>query len=728
MKILMALMGLEIGGAETHVVELSRGLTAMGHTVIIASNGGAYEKTLEDCGIRHYSVPMHRREPGLMAASLKRLRSIIREERPDLVHAHARIPAMLCGMLHKTMHFPFITSAHWVFEVTPLLRLMTNWGQYTVAVSQDIKTYLMENYHLPADQISVTINGIDTEGFAPGQDFPGLRQELNLGSGPIVGLVSRLDESRSLAAEKLIAIAESLAKEIPETQILIVGGGDREAVLRQQAAEINQRAGRNLIVMTGPRTDVAKLVSLCDVFVGASRAALEAMAAAKPVILAGNEGYMGIFEESKLPGCQQTNFCYRGETMVTEDAMLADTLALLKMSPEEQSTLGAYGRDVVMAYYSVRRMTQDYLDAYETLLHPEKRLHAVISGYYGYNNLGDDAILKAAGKQLSALNRPVSLTVLSNNPEETAAQYGLRAIPRFRALQVWRAIRKCDVLISGGGSLIQDRTSTRSLLYYLSVIRMAQLLKKPTFIYANGVGPISGEANRRRTAKVLKKCSCITLRDADSQRELRALGITNTHLTADPAFLLEPDGNAGAVLTGIPRERGMVGVSVRNTAGMQTAVDAFAELCDRISRELGKTVVLIVMQGPGDRRLCETLKNRMQEPAYLLETPNAPEKMLAAIGEMEALISMRLHTIIFAARQRVPVVGCVYDPKVSAFLDMLKMPSCGTPEDMNAEETFARLQELLTHAEAHRERLNAIVTELEQLAAENGRLFEEMMK
>lgn len=81
------------------------------------------------------------------------------------------------------MRFPFITTAHWVFAVTPLLRRMTDWGTQTVAVSEDIKTYLMTQYQVPEDQIHVTINGINTDQFSPRQEAPGLGAELGLGSG-----------------------------------------------------------------------------------------------------------------------------------------------------------------------------------------------------------------------------------------------------------------------------------------------------------------------------------------------------------------------------------------------------------------------------------------------------------------------------------------------------------------------------------------------------------------
>ena len=117
MKIFMATMGLGIGGAETHIVELAKELKARGHEVVIASNGGVYVDEVEAAGIRHYAVPMHRRSVGDMLRSRTLLRRILREERPDIVHAHARIPAFLCGTLQRELGQRERQSANCVFAL-----------------------------------------------------------------------------------------------------------------------------------------------------------------------------------------------------------------------------------------------------------------------------------------------------------------------------------------------------------------------------------------------------------------------------------------------------------------------------------------------------------------------------------------------------------------------------------------------------------------------------------
>ena len=205
MKILMATMGLDFGGAETHIVELAKQLKQQGHVIAIVSNGGVYVPEITAAGIRHYEAPLHRRAFGAMLKSRGILRRVIAEEKPDVVHAHARIPAFLCGTLHKRMKFPFGTTAHWVFTSKGMLRYLTNWGERTVAVSDDIKAYLIREYGLPAEHISVTINGIDTEKFSPEVSGEEVIREFGLDSGkPILSYVSRMDEDRALVARQLI--------------------------------------------------------------------------------------------------------------------------------------------------------------------------------------------------------------------------------------------------------------------------------------------------------------------------------------------------------------------------------------------------------------------------------------------------------------------------------------------------------------------------------------------
>ena len=151
------------------------------------------------------------------------------------------------------------------------------------------------------------------------------------------------------------------------------------------------------------------------------------------------------------------------------------------------------------------------------------KMNILLCGYYGFHNAGDDATLHAVMDSIRSAAPQAELTVLSGSPEETACLYRCRAAARFSLPAVCRALRACDALVFGGGSLLQDVTSTRSLLYYLLLLRAARLLGKKTMLFGNGIGPVLTAANRRRVAAAVRKIDCVTLRDEDSLHELEKM-------------------------------------------------------------------------------------------------------------------------------------------------------------------------------------------------------------
>ena len=733
MKILMATMGLDIGGAETHIVELAKELRHQGHDVAVVSNGGVYVPEITAAGIRHYDAPMHRRSLRDMLRSRAILREVIAREQPDVVHAHARIPAFLCGSLQHRMKFPFVTTAHWVFDARGALRYLTNWGQRTIAVSDDIRAYLIREYHLPAEHISVTINGIDTDKFSP--DISGERVIREFGldpARPVVSYVSRMDEDRALVARQLIEIAPQLDEAVPGIQLLIAGGGNVFQELLTRAKEVNAALGRPCITMAGPRTDINEIVAAGDIFVGVSRAALEAMSAGKPVIVAGNEGYHGLFGPEKLAEAQAGNFCCRGLPPSQPQTLLKDVISALSLSPEEQEKIGAYGRQVIFDYYSVHRMADDCLAAYDQVRH--RKYQVVMSGYYGFANAGDDAILEAIQQAIHEASDDIGVTVLSNDPELTRKQYGMEAIPRFRMWKVFSALRRSDALLSGGGSLLQDTTSTRSLFYYLSVIRCAELLGKPVMLYANGIGPVRRPANRRRVKKVVQRATLVTLRDHSSARELADMGVARPDLrvTADPVFHLSPAspdrGLALCRTAGLPEGRPFVAVSVRDWPDTGRFPRELARLCDHLHNAYGLEVLFLLMQPSRDRTTALLVRQYMSQPAHLLDAACTPRELMAVLGQARLCLAMRLHTLIFAGRMAVPSMGLVYDPKVESYLQELELPAAGYVDRFDAEEAIARADALMADYDRVLERLREKSAALTRAAGENEALLLDMLE
>ena len=736
--ILMALNGLDIGGAETHVVELSKELARRGYNIIVASNGGVYEKELSLAGIKHYKVPMNKRKLNNMKKSYFMLRDIIKKENVDIVHAHARIPGFLCGLLHKKMDFVFVTTAHWVFDTSRGLKYLTNWGQKSVAVSDDIKQYLIDNYGIKSSNIYVTINGIDTDKFSPDAKGESVVKELSLGENENrIVYVSRMDEDRALVAKHLIEITQRLNSKIPDLKVIIAGGGNVFDKLKAMADDVNKGIGRKCIYMLGARTDINEIVACGKVFVGVSRAALEAMAAEKPVVVAGNEGYIGIFDEDKLESARENNFCCRGCELSDKEKLYKDLVYLFNdIDDEERKRLGRYGRSVIQKYYSVTKMADDCVLAYNAAYSQstEKKYNVLMSGYYGFNNSGDDAILLSIHANLKKLGNNINITVLAGNAEATRKKYGVDVVDRYNVPKAMDAIKKCDVLLSGGGSLLQDRTSTRSIVYYLSIIKLAKMMGKKVMLYANGIGPVTKPKNRNLVKNIVNKADLITLREQNSFEELRSMGVDNknTFVTADPVFTMEAASKEKSIellkKEGIPMDKPIIGVSVRNWKNIASFSDDLALFCDRIYDELGREIVFISMQQPNDSIVSESIRRKMKNPSYLIKENCSPQELMGAIGLMESVISMRLHTLIFAANQRVPMLGFIYDPKIEYYLKEFDMPSGGEISKYNMETAFETIKDITTNRQSYVDKLEKRAAMLESKAHENEQFLIKLLK
>jgi len=683
MKVLMCLMGLNIGGAETHVVELCRALAAQGVDVSVASSGGVYVDELKACGIKHFDVPLHNKHPKNLVKSYFILKKIIRGNRFDVVHAHARIPAYVCAKLRRRLAFSFVTTAHWIFNPSFPWNVLTKWGEHTLAVSEDIRQYLIENYKLQSENISVTINGIDDKKFSRDVDFSDIAKEFGfIDTRNRIVCISRMDTDRSLAALRLIECAHTLCRDFDDLEIVIVGGGNDFENIQRSANEMNEKIGRRAIIITNSRTDINKFISAATVFVGVSRAALEAMAAGVPTILAGNEGYIGVFDESTLDAAVETNLCCRGQGETTSDKLERDIRELLSANKEELQKLSEFGKITVANNYSVERMANDAMTIYKQSIAANRPSDCLISGYYGYGNSGDDALLKAMISNLRDLKSDISIKVLSQNPAETAKIYGVNAVNRFDFHKISKILRQTKLLISGGGSLIQDITSRKSLMYYLWVIKSALKQGSKVMLYANGIGPIRYSKNRKKVADVLAKVDSITLRDEHSRTVLEELGITNVTVTADPVFYLEPETNVDHIMEdcGMGKPQSYCVISVRpwktNDAEFETKM---ATICGQAFYKHGITPLFLPMQEMHDKPLCDAVQHLIdvlpRVVSYQILPKNlSTEELLGVIAGAEFVIGMRLHTLIYAASAGVPVIGLVYDPKVSAFMDDMQQP------------------------------------------------------
>ncbi|OPX88058.1 MAG: colanic acid biosynthesis protein [Pelotomaculum sp. PtaB.Bin104] len=357
----------------------------------------------------------------------------------------------------------------------------------------------------------------------------------------------------------------------------------------------------------------------------------------------------------------------------------------------------------------------------------------VISGYYGFHNCGDEAILFAMLQALRGLVPGLEAIVLSKEPGYTAREFGVQSISRDSPGQVLQALRSADMLISGGGGLLQDVTSYRSLVYYLGIISMARLLGKPVFLYAQGIGPVNSSTGRSLLHLVANSVNVITVRDSDSKDELAAMGVTRpeVYVTADPVFGLAPfqiDSKTGReILLSLGMNSGPVaGISVRPWMGLEDYKRVLAKIADDLMAG-GWQVLLVPVHCPGDNVTCREVAALMSRKPFLLDAGVKYSDLLSIAANLDLAIGMRLHFLIFCVIFGVPVIGIPYDPKVNSFLHTIGLAPGLSVENLEYNKLSLRLKQILDNREKICAGLRERVALLREKALKNAALAVELL-
>ncbi len=342
----------------------------------------------------------------------------------------------------------------------------------------------------------------------------------------------------------------------------------------------------------------------------------------------------------------------------------------------------------------------------------------VIAGYYGFNNWGDEAALAVLIRYLREALPHARIVVLSNDPAQTARLHGTEAINRWNLFQIRRALAGASGFLLGPGGLLQDITSTRSLLYYVGVVRLAQHYDLPTYLIGQGIGPLRSRRSERWVAKTLQQAQLVLVRDrASYERALtygaRALLGEDLALLADLPPSPSPEGkgispylsrslSASGEGQGEVRAR-RLGLSLRPGLSPQNR-----EVLRRAVRALSADFELLFLpfQADQDRAVLRELALSMP-----VVEAHCPADLLRAVQSVDIVLGMRLHSLVFALLCAVPFCALSYDPKIEGFLRRLE-EVCGYPiswwsasESLDESALVQRIFELATKGAELRERL-----------------------
>jgi len=356
----------------------------------------------------------------------------------------------------------------------------------------------------------------------------------------------------------------------------------------------------------------------------------------------------------------------------------------------------------------------------------------VISGYYGFDNTGDEAILAAIIQALRKQDPLVKIVVLSANPGKTASTYGVKAISRNSLPQIIEELKSSQLFLSGGGGLLQDVTSQRTVPYYLTLVYLAKFLGVPTAFYAQGIGPLQGKLGRFLTSWIGQKADLITLRDEKSCQELLNLGFPpeKIKVTADPVLALLPEGKGEDLLAqeGIVKNgKPLLGISLRPWKDLEEYKKVVAKAAQRAIKEWQAQIVFLPFHLPGDYETCLEVAQLIDGETKVLSGDYHPTHYLSLIGQLDLLLGMRLHALIFAARVGVPLLGISYDPKIDRFLQLVNAP--GIPvEAIEFSSLWSLLQDTWDQKTSVSSQLKQQILPLEERALENAKLVWQLIK
>lgn len=305
-------------------------------------------------------------------------------------------------------------------------------------------------------------------------------------------------------------------------------------------------------------------------------------------------------------------------------------------------------------------------------------MRAILCGYYGKGNSGDEALLASLLQMLPDNIQPY---VLSGNPIETQKQYQVEAGDRLNTFTILQAMKRSDVFIWGGGSLIQDATSIASPFYYAGLMGIAQKMGLKTIAWAQGIGPLHHQTTQFLAKKCFKGCTAVSVRDANSAKIVAKWDIPFT-LAPDPVWALESSSVPG--LWDLPAPR--VAVCLRPHPQLTPArLAILTQALVSFQKATKAFILLLPFQPIKDLKIAEFIHQKLPNHSKILSIED-PRVLKGVFRGVEMVIGMRFHSLIMGSAEECRCFAISYDPKVSQLMTELEMPGwelAELPEDAN---------------------------------------------
>lgn len=727
MKIIHLISGGDVGGAKTHVLSLLKGLSRTEEVRLVCFMEGPFAQEARELGIETIVYPD---KNVLRVASV--LAGEINAGGYQVVHCHGSRANLIGSLLRRKIQAPVVTTVHSDYRLDYLGRPIHHltYGTinticvrkipYHIGVSDAMAELLIARGFDPQTMFSI-YNGVEFTPVEPAMDRRTYLNSIGLqteADSVVFGIAARLSAVKDVGT--LIRGFARTVRQVPSARLVIAGDGEQMADLRRLAGETCPQGSVCFAGWVGDMEsfynamDVNTLTSLSETF----PYALTEGARHQCATIASRVGGIPDLIEHGVTGLLFT---------AQNDEELAEQMISLAQDDSLRQRLGRQLYEKARRDFSASATVEKQKEIYRIMIRRSqrprrKRDGVLICGAYGKGNAGDDSILHAIVGQMQHIDPDMPLYVLTRTPRETKIQYRIGAVHTFNLPGFLRIMRHTKLYLNGGGSLIQDVTSTRSLYYYLASIHLAKATGNRVLMYGCGIGPITHPINMRWAGRVIDRyVDGVTLREDTSQDELVRMGVRkpSIYVTADPALLLHPaddDRVDGWFLRNHLDPGGHYAMFVvRNWPGYGEKAPCFAAAAEAVKRKFGLTPIFLALETKHDQSACHLAADQMKSACPVLTVPNDGDLIVGILGRMEVVVSMRLHALIFAAAVGTPVVGAVYDPKVRAFLDYMGKKHYMDLEDVTTERLMASIAEALAEGRDAPE----TIEHLRVLAAEN---------
>ncbi len=291
---------------------------------------------------------------------------------------------------------------------------------------------------------------------------------------------------------------------------------------------------------------------------------------------------------------------------------------------------------------------------------------AVLCGYYGMGNAGDEALLVSLLQMLPESVEPI---VLSGDPQTTKKSYGVASYYRKSTFTLLKVLQQSDIFIWGGGSLMQDSTSLASPIYYAGLMALAQQQGLKTIAWGQGIGPLNKSLTRWLTKQVLYGCDAISVRD-NASAELLSKWQIEPIIAPDPVWALQSDPAPKLPDT----DKEIVAVVLRSHPLLTaTRLKTLIQAIQDFQTQSNSYILLVPFQPLQDMAIAEKIAIQLEQDYSVMSIPN-PKQLKGLFKNIKMAIGMRLHSLIMAAAEGCNCFALSYDPKVSQLMSELNLP------------------------------------------------------